>query len=89
MFIDQIGETVSRPGTGKMWNVEGDEALEKQNADKMYGEAEDAASLKEEGLSEEDTKILLEKEFDDYYEDRAHKSAGALRSGVKFKSRTD
>ena len=41
------------------------------------------------GLSEEDTKILLEKEFDDYYEDRAHKSAGALRSGVKFKSRTD
>ena len=29
-------------------------------------------------LSEEDTKILLEKEFDDYYEDRAHKSAGDI-----------
>ena len=28
------------------------------------------------GLTEEDTRILLEKEFDDYYEDRAHKSAG-------------
>ena len=69
---------MSRPGTGKMWTVEGDEALEKQNNNKMYGEAEDAASLKEEGLSEEDTKILLEKEFDDYYEDRTHKSAGPV-----------
>ena len=31
-----------------------------------------------EGLTEEDTRILLEKEFDDYYEDRAHKSAGPV-----------
>ena len=30
------------------------------------------------GLTEEDTQILLEKEFDDYYEDRAHKSAGPV-----------
>ena len=30
------------------------------------------------GLTEEDTRILLEKEFDDYYEDRAHKSAGPV-----------
>lgn len=76
---------MSRPGTGNIWTVEGDEALEKQSG-------EDVESLGpggEGGLSEEDTKILLEKEFDDYYEDRAHKSAGALRSGVKFKSRTD
>merc|ERR1711885_117222 len=29
-----------------------------------------------EGLSEEEERILLEKEFDDYYEDRVHKSAG-------------
>merc|ERR1719266_718004 len=32
----------------------------------------------EEGLSEEEEKILLEKEFDDYYEDRVHKSAGPV-----------
>merc|ERR1712088_295292 len=31
-----------------------------------------------EGLSEEETRILLEKEFDDYYEDRVHKSAGPV-----------
>merc|ERR1712061_734923 len=31
-----------------------------------------------EGLSEEEEKILLEKEFDDYYEDRVHKSAGPV-----------
>merc|ERR1719370_1368424 len=32
----------------------------------------------EEGLSEKEEKILLEKEFDDYYEDRVHKSAGPV-----------
>merc|ERR1719266_1133564 len=32
----------------------------------------------EEGLSEEEERILLEKEFDDYYEDRVHKSAGPV-----------
>merc|ERR1719216_376932 len=32
-------------------------------------------STNSEGLSEEEEKILLEKEFDDYYEDRVHKSA--------------
>jgi len=46
------------------------------------GEEEDGASISPstitEGLSEEDTKILLEKEFDDYYEDRVHKSAGPV-----------
>merc|ERR1712165_246265 len=31
-----------------------------------------------EGLSEEEERILLEKEFDDYYEDRVHKSAGPV-----------
>ena len=52
---------MSRPGTGNIWTVEGDEALEKQSG-------EDVESLGpggEGGLSEEDTKILLEKEFDD------------------------
>lgn len=29
-------------------------------------------------LDEDDTKILLEKEFDDFYEDRVHKSAGPV-----------
>ena len=81
-----VGATVSRPGTGKVWSVEGDEALEKQSPDMYDGDGvskgmydggdEMSARNMEEGLSEEDTKILLEKEFDDYYEDRAHKSAG-------------
>merc|ERR1719150_1064429 len=35
-------------------------------------------STNTEGLSEEEEKILLEKEFDDYYEDRIHKSAGPV-----------
>ena len=30
------------------------------------------------GMDEDDTKILLEKEFDDFYEDRVHKSAGPV-----------
>ena len=75
----QIGETVSRPGTGNIWTVEGDHQLERQHDDdKMYDEESggDTDMQGEAGLSEEDTKILLEKEFDDYYEDRAHKSAG-------------
>merc|ERR1712088_1077165 len=35
-------------------------------------------STNSEGLSEEEERILLEKEFDDYYEDRVHKSAGPV-----------
>ena len=70
-----LGPGLSRPGTGKIWTVEGDEALEER-------EAEDVKSMSPtvdtEGLTEEDTRILLEKEFDDYYEDRAHKSAGPV-----------
>ena len=82
---------MSRPGTGKIWTVEGDEALEKNmNTTNMYDDAADTPRTLEEGLSEEDTKILLEKEFDDYYEDRAHKSAGEIFrevSGVAMMSR--
>ena len=63
--------------------MEGDHELERQQPDdKMYlGDEEsggDTDMQGDAGLSEEDTKILLEKEFDDYYEDRAHKSAGAV-----------
>ena len=82
-FCRQIGETVSRPGTGKIWTVEGDDELERQQ-DKMYMgdmDTEGEPDMQgEAGLSEEDTKILLEKEFDDYYEDRAHKSAGEFNT---------
>jgi len=35
-------------------------------------------STNTEGLTDEDTRILLEKEFDDYHEDRVHKSAGPV-----------
>merc|ERR1719346_972446 len=77
-----LGETVSRPGTGaltrpatgKIWTVEGDDALEDAGDDiKSMSPSENTT-----GLTEEDTRILLEKEFDDYYEDRAHKSAGPV-----------
>lgn len=65
----------SRPGTGKIWTVEGDEALQDPNQE----DSQDTASIDTgDGLSEADTKILLEKEFDDYYEDRVHKSAGPV-----------
>ena len=63
--------------------MEGDEDLEKNAppSNNMYDDSDDSlgpigASTGD--LSEEDTKILLEKEFDDYYEDRAHKSAGDI-----------
>jgi len=75
------GITPSRPGTGKIWTVEGDSALEEQQPNREE-EEEDFKSLSPstntEGLSDADTKILLEKEFDDYYEDRVHKSAGPV-----------
>jgi len=75
------GITPSRPGTGKIWTVEGDNALEEQEPNREE-EEEDFKSLSPstntEGLSDADTKILLEKEFDDYYEDRVHKSAGPV-----------
>jgi len=74
------GITPSRPGTGKIWTVDGDNALEEQEPNRE--EDEDFKSLSPstntEGLSDADTKILLEKEFDDYYEDRVHKSAGPV-----------
>ena len=38
----------------------------------------DAADKDKDDSAEEDTKILLEKEFDDFYEDRVHKSAGPV-----------
>jgi len=74
------GITPSRPGTGKIWTVEGDSALEEKEPNR---EDEDdfkslSPSTNTEGLSDADTKILLEKEFDDYYEDRVHKSAGPV-----------
>lgn len=73
------GITPSRPGTGNIWTVEGDEKLEEKTGDE---EEEDYKSMSpstnSDGLTEEDTRILLEKEFDDYYEDRVHKSAGPV-----------
>ena len=47
-------------GGGRIWTIEGREDPEK-----------DLMSLDE----DEETRILLEKEFDDYYEDHVHKSA--------------
>jgi len=67
------GQALSRPGTGKIWTVEGDEALDEGGDVKSM-----SPSVNTDGLTEDDTRILLEKEFDDYYEDRAHKSAGPV-----------
>jgi len=75
------GITPSRPGTGKIWTVEGDNALEEQEPNREEDEGDFKSlspSTNTEGLSDADTKILLEKEFDDYYEDRVHKSAGPV-----------
>ena len=52
-----------RPGTGKIWTVEGDSALEEKEPNR---EDEDdfkslSPSTNTEGLSDADTKILLEK----------------------------
>ena len=33
-------------------------------------------------LDDEETRILLEKEFDDFYEDQVHKSAGKIRQST-------
>jgi len=71
------GVIKNRPDTGTIWTVEGDDKL-----DGIPNDEADATSISPstntEGLSEEDTKILMEKEFDDYYEDRVHKSAGPV-----------
>jgi len=67
----------SRPGTGKIWTVEGDEKL--GDLEEGDGDLNSLSpSINSNGLSEEDQKLLMEKEFDDYYEDRVHKSAGPV-----------
>lgn len=50
-------------GAGRIWTVEGEQ-----------NNAADNVSLDE----DEETRILLEKEFDDFYEDHVHKSAGPV-----------
>jgi len=80
------GINPTRPGTGNIWTVEGDSALEEDQPnqdDNLEVDSEPPSSLSPTidsttGLTESDTKILLEKEFDDYYEDRVHKSAGPV-----------
>merc|ERR1719472_794036 len=62
--------------TGKIWTVEGDEKLDEKMEEGNLNSL--SPSTNTEGLSEEEEKILLEKEFDDYYEDRVHKSAGPV-----------
>merc|ERR1719264_9113 len=70
------GTAVTRPTTANIWTVPGDERLEEQ--EEQEAPASLGHSTNSEGLSEEEEKILLEKEFDDYYEDRVHKSAGPV-----------
>jgi len=74
----------SRPTTGgsTIWTVEGDdklEGLENQGYEGDLAPQSISPSINSDnGLTEEDTRILLEKEFDDYHEDRVHKSAGPM-----------
>ena len=35
-------------------------------------------------LDDEETRILLEKEFDDFYEDQVHKSAGISKHNIEY-----
>ncbi|XP_023335000.1 uncharacterized protein LOC111706370 [Eurytemora carolleeae] len=67
----------TRPSTGKLWSTQGDKDLE--DTESLSPSLSPSQQIEaEQGLSEEDTKILLEKEFDDFYEDRIHKSAGPV-----------
>ena len=56
-----------RPGTGKIWTVDGDNALDEQapNRDDDEDFKSLSPSTNTEGLSDADTKILLEKESPD------------------------
>jgi len=81
--LDASLDNVSSPKKDEM--VANNESLEDEN--QTYEEWTksntnmkdvDTESGQVQGFSEEDTKILLEKEFDDFYEDRIHKSAGPV-----------
>ncbi len=63
-------QSVGTAGFG-IWTIEG-------NKDPMMDDLDDGVNLDNAMLDEDDTKILLEKEFDDFYEDRVHKSAGPV-----------
>jgi hypothetical protein len=56
--------SVNEVGGGKIWTVEDDK------------EDDDLTGVDE--LDDEETRILLEKEFDDFYEDQVHKSAAPV-----------
>jgi len=58
-------KSVNDVGGGKIWTVEDED----DDDEKMTGIDE---------LDDEETRILLEKEFDDFYEDQVHKSAGPV-----------
>ena len=66
---DDISLEASLVGGAGMgvWTIEGDQA-------KNLDLDQDSNSM----FDEDDTKILLDKEFDDPYEDRVHKSAGPV-----------
>lgn len=63
------------PGTGNIWTTEGDKAL--QDSDST-GSSSDEEEEEEEVEQQDEMKILLDKEFEDYYEDRVHKAAGPV-----------
>ncbi len=60
---------------GGVWTVEGDNGLSDHMGDHL--DPGDSTDLERLG-SEDDTQILLEKEFEDFYEDSVHKSAGPV-----------
>ena len=61
---DKAAEDVQSVG-GRIWTIEGREGSDPDRDTMSYDE-------------DEETRILLEKEFDDYYEDHVHKSAGPV-----------
>eukprot|EP00095_Tigriopus_kingsejongensis_P003812 maker-scaffold278_size225338-snap-gene-0.13 protein:Tk03812 transcript:maker-scaffold278_size225338-snap-gene-0.13-mRNA-1 annotation:"gustatory receptor 43a-like" len=60
-------DTTKEVGAPSIWTIEGEKELN-------YDDDLDNGLV----LEEDDTKILLEKEFDDFYEDQVHKSAGPV-----------
>lgn len=66
---DTMGDAPEVGAGTSVWTVEGDK-------EKALGEDGEDLSDNEDG--DDSTKILLEKEFDDFYEDQVHKAAGPV-----------
>lgn len=71
---DTKGLARTGPGTGNIWTTDGNKTLE----DSRSLDSSTVGEEEEEEEAPDEMKILLDKEFEDYYEDRVHKAAGPV-----------